>query len=93
MGKEVLFLQGTAFPYGRLLGRVLLALWPGPRNSGENMGADIHDGFERSMKVIEGDTEMIGVGMEFFKGNPLESLEAPQRVLNVGNPGPQNLFV
>jgi hypothetical protein len=47
---------------------------PGSRYSGENMGANVHDGFQRSMKIIKSDTKMIGVGMEFCKGNPFESL-------------------
>ncbi len=37
------------------------------------------------MEIIEGDTEMIGVGVKFFEWDPFKSLEATEGILYIGD--------
>jgi len=47
------------------------------------MGADIHCGFQRPPKVVKGDTEIVGIGMEFVKTHAGESPKAFNGVFDV----------
>jgi hypothetical protein len=45
------------------------------------------------MEIVKRNTKMVRIGVEFFIGNSPESLQAPVRILNIRDPGPQDIFI
>lgn len=66
---------------------------PGAGVSRKDVRSYVHDPFKGPMEVVKCNAEMVRIGVEFFIGNSFESLQAPERILNIRHSGSQDISI